>query len=149
MPFAFCRAIGVCYQEATRAALEHGTHGSKQLTSKQASALLKAAARECFDALQNWSDEHSYVKVILAGRSSGGATISQLATANKTDPGPGHHRHLPRFKALENGESASPSSLPQLTVPLAVLMTTHEARRLATQNTASGNDLRCKAIHDT
>ena len=28
-------------------------------------------ARECFDALQNWSDEHSYVKVILAGRSSG------------------------------------------------------------------------------
>ena len=26
-------------------------------------------ARECFDALQNWSDEHSYVKVILAGRS--------------------------------------------------------------------------------
>ena len=32
---------------------------------------------------------------------------------------------------------------------LAVLMTTHEARRLATQNTASGNDLRCKAIHDT
>ena len=32
---------------------------------------------------------------------------------------------------------------------LTVLMTTHEARRLATQNTASGNDLRCKAIHDT
>ena len=32
---------------------------------------------------------------------------------------------------------------------LDVLMTTHEARRLATQNTASGNDLRCKAIHDT
>ena len=33
--------------------------------------------------------------------------------------------------------------------PLTVLMTTHEARRLATQNTASGNDLRRKAIHDT
>ena len=32
---------------------------------------------------------------------------------------------------------------------LDVLMTTHEARRLATQNTASGNDLRRKAIHDT
>ena len=32
---------------------------------------------------------------------------------------------------------------------LDVLMTTHEARQLATQNTASGNDLRCKAIHDT
>ena len=32
---------------------------------------------------------------------------------------------------------------------LTVLMTTHEARRLATQNTASGNDLRRKAIHDT
>ena len=32
-------------------------------------------ARECFDALQNWSDsEHSYVKVILAGRSSGEIT---------------------------------------------------------------------------
>ena len=32
---------------------------------------------------------------------------------------------------------------------LDVLLTTHEARRLATQNTASGDDLRCKAIHDT
>ena len=32
---------------------------------------------------------------------------------------------------------------------LTVLMTTHEARRLATQNTASGNDLHRKAIHDT
>ena len=32
---------------------------------------------------------------------------------------------------------------------LDVLLTTHEARRLATQNTASGNDLRRKAIHDT
>ena len=32
---------------------------------------------------------------------------------------------------------------------LTVLMTTREARRLATQNTASGDDLRCKAIHDT
>ena len=32
---------------------------------------------------------------------------------------------------------------------LTALMTTHEARRLATQNTASGNDLHRKAIHDT
>ena len=32
---------------------------------------------------------------------------------------------------------------------LTVLITTHEARRLATRNTASGNDLRRKAIHDT
>ena len=32
---------------------------------------------------------------------------------------------------------------------LDVLLTTHEARRLATRNTASGNDLRRKAIHDT
>ena len=32
---------------------------------------------------------------------------------------------------------------------LDVLMAAHEARRPATQNTASGNDLRCKAIHDT
>ena len=32
---------------------------------------------------------------------------------------------------------------------LTALMTTHEARRLATRHTASGNDLRCKAIHDS
>ena len=36
-------------------------------------------ARECFDALQNWSDEHSYVKVILAGRSSGEITDEEAA----------------------------------------------------------------------
>ena len=28
-------------------------------------------ARDCFDALQNWSNEHAYVEVILSGRSSG------------------------------------------------------------------------------
>ena len=27
-------------------------------------------ARDCFDALQNWSNEHAYVKVILAGRAA-------------------------------------------------------------------------------
>ena len=36
-------------------------------------------ARECFDALQNWSNEHSYVKAILAGRSSGEITDEEAA----------------------------------------------------------------------
>ena len=36
-------------------------------------------ARDCFDALQNWSNEHAYVKVILAGRSSGEITDEEAA----------------------------------------------------------------------
>ena len=31
-------------------------------------------ATECFDALKNWTDEHSYVKVVLSGRSNGEIT---------------------------------------------------------------------------
>ena len=40
-------------------------------------------ARECFDALQNWSDEHSYVKVILAGRRSSGEITDEDEAAQK------------------------------------------------------------------
>ena len=36
-------------------------------------------ARDCFDALQNWSNEHAYVKVILAGRSTGEITDEEAA----------------------------------------------------------------------
>ena len=36
-------------------------------------------ARDCFDALQNWSNEHAYVKAILAGRSTGEITDEEAA----------------------------------------------------------------------
>ena len=36
-------------------------------------------ARGCFDALRNWTNEHSYVKAILAGRSSGEITDEEAA----------------------------------------------------------------------
>ena len=36
-------------------------------------------ARDCFDALQNWSNEHAYAKAILAGRSTGEITDEEAS----------------------------------------------------------------------
>ena len=41
-------------------------------------------ARDCFDTLQNWSNQHSYVKVILAGRSNGELTDEEAAETSPT-----------------------------------------------------------------